>query len=120
MEINIKEILETLKEYLPKLVGASEEIASQLQSGKDVEAIELLQQFLEGLNWVVSVFIHLKKIGYDLGLNSEQLNEFLIQIEKALISKDNVLIADLFEYEISPILSLWLEKVENNLNKEFS
>lgn len=116
MEINVKEIFETLNGYLPKLINASEQIGYHIQSNNDVEAVELLQEFIDGLNWVISVVTHLNRLGYEINIDSNSLNEYLLQIENAIQSKDSVLISDLFEYEIAPILTDWLEKIDNQLN----
>lgn len=112
MEPIIIETLDSLKEYTPRLKEASESIAESLQSGDQNKSVQQLPQFFEGIQWVVSAINGLKQNGYDLSVDTLYLNEFLKEIEEAIINQDYVLLADLLEYEISPILEAWIEKID--------
>lgn len=113
MKYIVKETIDSLKEYLPRLMAASNELAEFFQSGKQLSAINQLPNFLEGLQWVMSAFAGIQKNGYFIEVNAVELNKYLIEMEEALTFQDYVLISDLLEYEITPKLEEWHEHVIN-------
>lgn len=111
MEVIITETLDTLKEYIPKLVMASENIAENLQGGDHYEAMQQLPHYFEGIEWVVSALKGIGNNGIDFEIDTSSLNEYLIEVEEAIKHQDYILLADLLEYEFTPILKEWLRKV---------
>jgi hypothetical protein len=110
MEEIITETLDTLKEYIPKLVRASESIAENLQGGDHYEAMQQLPYYFEGIEWVVSALNGISKNRIKFEIESSSLNEHLIEAEEAIKNQDYILLADLLEYEFTPILEEWLRK----------
>lgn len=84
---------------LTEITAKFEDTAVALQTGKDriametiIHLTELLQSFFRCISWAVN--------NYDI----KKLQELLEELEEALKTGDSVLIGDLLEYEIKPIL----------------
>lgn len=110
MDQLIIETIESMENYLPKLIKALEEMAEHFQNGAQNEAIHQLPTAFEGIEWIVSAINGLRNNGYFIDLEVLTLNKFLIEVEDALKNQDYILLADLLEYEIKPILEEWLLK----------
>ena len=99
---NPKQAIETALLSLADLAKNLDEIAVQLQTGKDKQAMdtiiqmtELFQALTRGLAWMGN---------QDLEDSIEALNGILGELEEGLRAGDTVLIGDLLEYEIKPRL----------------
>ncbi|TFE03941.1 hypothetical protein [Jeotgalibacillus salarius] len=103
----------SLIEYIPRLIQASEKIGEYLQAGEQYRGMKLLPDLFEGIQWVTNAIKGIEKNHISLDLNTEDINKYLIEIEQTLKNQDFVLLADLLEYEISPILESWLNKIES-------
>lgn len=110
MEQVIVDTFDSLRDYIPRLTRTAENMAETLQSGNHQEAIHQLPAFFEGVEWVVQALNGLSKNGYYIDVKTSLLNEYLIETEKAIRNQDVILLADLLEYEIVPILTEWLKK----------
>jgi hypothetical protein len=108
----IEDTFNTCKEYLPRLISAVGSIPGALQSNKENEAFDLLPGIFQGLEWVIKIFTEIKKLQYKIDINPTELNEFFAALEEALKIKDYVLVSDIFEYEILPVLERWKKTVE--------
>ena len=80
------------------------DVAVNLQTGKDrlamstiIQLTELLQSLLRALSWTQGNLTVEKLV--------ERLNSMLAELEEALKASDTVLIGDLLEYEIKPLLT---------------
>ncbi|KAB2953628.1 hypothetical protein F9B85_03130 [Heliorestis acidaminivorans] len=107
----VQETLGTIIEYIPKLISATDQIVEKLQSEKQQEAFAILVQYIEGLQWVVKALTEIQNLGHELNIDTDEVNTFLLEIEEGLKIGDYVMLNDLIEYEISPLLSDWLKKV---------
>lgn len=109
MKSLIEETLESLNEYLPKLIEGCKEVSRDLQTGNEAAALDKLPLVLEGLEWVTEAIGGIKNNGRSINVDEKALIPFLLDMEGALEIGDYVLVADLFEYEIAPILEQWIE-----------
>ncbi len=107
----IKETRRSCQDYLPKLIQATSSISHGLQSGNEVEAMAVLPDVITGLQWLVEAVRGMQGNGCDLDISSDLLTAHFHELEQALRVKDYILLADLFEYEITPTLEDWLKKV---------
>ncbi|WP_335378488.1 hypothetical protein [Bacillus sp. JJ1122] len=107
----INETLQSLKDYIPKLLNANEQITELLQTDNEIEAFNLFLPVIEGLEWVAEALNSMQKLQQIEGFDTSGINNILQEVNKALEIRDFVLIADLFEYEINPILLNWFNKV---------
>lgn len=97
------EALQTANEYMNNLKNGIVNLANMIQEGREQEAINVIPQVVDGIQWVVQVIdltkeVQKNEIGY------EGLNEHLEEIIEALENEDYILVGDLFNYEILPIL----------------
>lgn len=84
------------------------DVSLLLQTGKDRGAMEIIINLTEILN---KIFRLLNIFNTD-NINTEKLNSVLGELADAFSSGDSVLIGDLLEYEISPLLGDLEEVVE--------
>ncbi len=96
----MNDLLITLNDYLSKLIPALKECANYYQSVQLNEGSNLLVGMIEGLNWVIGAAANLQM----QGINVEEINTKLNEIVKAFENEDYVLVGDLLEYEISPVM----------------
>ena len=109
--MNGKEVLKSVDDYLYKLKDGIRAITELIQSGKEFEAINLIPQVSDGLDWINQALNYTKEYHLD-NLNLSQINEFINEICEALENEDYILISDLFNYEIIPILESLHEDVK--------
>lgn len=104
-----------LKDYIPKLVKAIENVVDLLIKNDERSALDLLEDIIEGLEWGIRSISSIEKMGYIKDLNLTEMNRVFLEIEKAFHRKDFVLLGDLLQYEVSEELHNWLEKL-NHIN----
>lgn len=109
MDKLIHETIGSLGEYLPILIEGCKEISRDLQTGNEAGGLDRLPLVLEGLQWVVDAVDGIKNNGETLGVDEKALMTHFKEMEGALEIGDYVLLADLFEYEIVPILEHWAD-----------
>lgn len=112
MEDFIKETLDSCREYIPRLLAAVYAVARDMQSGNEAEGIRLMPEIFDGLQWVIAAVRGMQQNGFPLEIDLAELSRCFEQLEKALAIKDYVLLADIFEYEIGPVLDDWLGTIE--------
>lgn len=100
--MEILEIKEEYNNYLDRVGNASLIIAELLREKQLTEALGLIGDFSEGVNWLSEVNSKLKLLNESVELKIDSIKEFLIEINSGLEIQDFILVADLFEYEISP------------------
>lgn len=112
LEKLIKENVEFLNDYLPKIQNAIDELVDLFAKNQENNALDILPRIIEGLSWCVNSMSSLERVGVVENIEISNLNNFLYQIQKAMEIADYVLVSDLFEYEISPIIKVWSQKVK--------
>ena len=109
-----KEILESANEYLDNLKNGVESIFNLIQESKEREAIELIPQVAEGMQWIDQVLTATKDLlNIDEGLGI--VNQYIEEISEALDNEDYILVGDLFNYEILPVLEEVHGKIKDYL-----
>ncbi|GCD09011.1 hypothetical protein [Clostridium tagluense] len=104
--------LKTVSEYMVKLINAIEKAVEYFQAGEDRKGCDLIFPITEGIQWMSDALMITKDIHkQDMGLKN--MNEKLTEIVEALENGDFILIGDLFQYELTPIL----EDIQKNINK---
>ncbi len=106
LENQKKELVVSLKEYLERFIPGTQKAVKWLQQGEEQKALEAIVDIAEGLEWI-SEAISLTQELYSSVLETDKINDFLIQLNQALEESDTVLIADILEYEIIPIIEEW-------------
>ena len=136
-KVDPQNLLNRLKEIssrIPAISKQIEKVSVDLQTGNEAEAMQQFQGIIDEL----SDMIHLLREArgsFDLDYQtikvkdqtveerSQELDELLSEIITAFENEDVVMLADLLEYELSPLLSRWEEvivaitaQVENKIN----
>ncbi len=106
----LNEAMEDGKDYLPRLREGISEVALLFQEGREGEAINLFIQCIEGLEWFVTLVsgmatFEVEKVNkeefFDLSFKAKGVLQELLE---AWDNKDTVLIGDLLEFEVVPII----------------
>lgn len=106
------EILKTVSEYIVNLINGIEKAVGYFQAGEDTKGCELISPIAEGIEWMSDALIITKDI-HKQDINLQNMNEKLNEIVEALENGDFILIGDLFQYELIPII----EDIQKNINK---
>ncbi|OEF97713.1 hypothetical protein [Desulfuribacillus alkaliarsenatis] len=104
------ELMDSIIDYLPKLIVGVSDAVSNYQSGQEGKANELMIDIVDGLKWLseaLTLTISIQKDPIDLSELHEHFNEMISAYENT----DYVLLGDILEYEILPILEKWNEKL---------
>lgn len=106
------EILKTVSEYVVNLIRGIEKAVEYFQAGEETKGCDLISPIAEGIQWMSDALIITKDI-HTQDINLQIMNEKLNEIVEALENGDFILIGDLFQYELIPII----QDIEENVNK---
>lgn len=109
------ETLQTANEYIVKLESGIAESVRLFKSGEEGQAVKMIYDIIDGIEWLTDVMrltvgVHEKKIEID------ETNNQLVEIVEAFNNEDYILVADLFEYEILPIIGQWKVIIRNSIS----
>ncbi|RXM78529.1 hypothetical protein DP144_03105 [Clostridium tetani] len=93
------EALETAKNYINNLKKAIDKIYNHISESKENDALALIPDFAEGVEWLSEVLVLTKDV-YKKDLNMDGLNDILNEVIEAIENEDYILVGDLFKYEI--------------------
>lgn len=102
MNIELKEVILSYNEYLGNIPNGLLYIVEKLREDNIQDAFLTIKDFSEGMLWLSEANELLRKNGLNVDLSIEKIQEFLIEVNEGLEKQDFVLVADMFEYEISP------------------
>ena len=111
MNTSIIEVIESYNSYIERISSGSLQIAEHLRKDEIDEAMQKILQFSEGMGWLIQASELLNKNDVKVTLEVEAINEFLQEINNGLEVMDYVIVADMFEYEISPFFEQ-VKKIE--------
>ncbi|WP_017752665.1 hypothetical protein [Clostridium tyrobutyricum] len=109
------EALKTADEYMNNLKNGISSIVEKFQSGNESEALNILPLAIDGLQWMAQVMTLTRDVQKG-DLNLVEFNEKLEEIVEAIQNEDYVLVGDLFEYEILPILENTHTVIKDSIN----
>lgn len=101
-----EETIFSLKDYLYKLENGINNCINFLRESNETEGLKYMSYIIEGLNWCIEVI----NLTADSNLNNielEGIEELLQEIIDAMENKDYMLLADIFEYEVNPLIKKW-------------
>ncbi|SHJ66592.1 hypothetical protein [Paramaledivibacter caminithermalis] len=117
MENQIIEILKSFIDYGDKLSKGVINASNELRKEENTINTDILLQCLDGLQWCVDVLKNTK--GYlsskDIRIDENRLADIIRELFEAFQNNDNVLIADLLEYEVTEILEEWSKDIKTIL-----
>lgn len=108
-----EELLRTIGECLDKLIKEIQYSVELFQCGKENDAFKYITDIIEGLIAIIDA-INLTKDVQKNTINISEINQYLIEINECFNNKDYILLSDLLEYEVTPILSQWRIKIVEN------
>lgn len=104
------EALETAKIYINNLKEAIDKIYNYISEGRENDALVLIPNFTEGIEWLSEVLVLTKDV-HKKDLNIDELNNILKEVIEAIENEDYILVGDLFKYEIYGIL----DEIQSNI-----
>lgn len=102
------DILKTTNEYIDKVIIEIKNITELIQSGNEIAGISRLVQVLDGIDYICKV-ISLTEEVHKEKISIEEINEKLKEIIDSFENEDYILLGDLINYELLPIL----ESIQN-------
>lgn len=113
----LDEAIEDGMEYLPRLRNGLSEVAALLQEGREGEGINLFIDSIEGLEWFSSVLA--AAVCFREGLVTDNDHENLAVRYRHMLgdllgaweNRDIVLIGDLLEFEIIPVIEIFIDRI---------
>ena len=108
-----QEIIGTAAEYIVKASEGIEQIIDFFQSGGEDIATRMMVDLIEGIEWLVQAIEGTRDIHGKYSPDISQANSVLTEITEAYENMDYVLLSDLLEYELLPIVNLWQEQLAN-------
>lgn len=116
----MEETLENAYEYIPNVIAAIGNMAYNLQGGREDKAIPVCTNLFEGLKWLTDTFLLTKPFQVLRGreITTGEVYDINIQIEESLENRDYVLLGDLLQYELLPIVEKWNEEIAKILGKQ--
>lgn len=108
------ETLQTANEYIVKLESGTIEGIRVFRSNEEGQAVEIIPYIIDGIEWLndvmkLTVGIHNQEVNYD------EIREKLVEIIEAFNNEDYILVGDLLEYEILPVLGQWKSIIRNSI-----
>lgn len=120
----IEETLVEIDNYLPKLKKGCIEAANLFRNGKINNANEKYQNILEGINWYSQIITNIVNLingkKYIIKINDKliALNEILSELMQAYKNEDNILLADILEYELVNYIEEFID-LNNKILSDF-
>ncbi|NLG04907.1 MAG: hypothetical protein GX567_13905 [Clostridia bacterium] len=101
------EALQTVHEYLMKLIPSMEEVIGELTGEKKDDTEEYLFQVIEGLNWVIEIFNGTSSLINEKStvMEKEKINQEVLRLSDAMISKNYEQAATILDSGILPFLN---------------
>lgn len=108
------ETLQTANEYIVKLEAGIIEGIKLVRNNEESQAMEILPYIIDGVEWLndamkLTVGIHGEETNYN------EVKEKLIEIVEAFNNEDYILVGDLLEYEILPVIGQWKVTIRNSI-----
>ena len=110
------QILKDAKEYIDRLNEGILIIIDNIRGGKLNKAYQLFIQVIEGLEWLCDIITLTQDVQEDK-MKVEDIKELSLEMIEAMENKDNVLLADLLEYELIDRLNIWKEQLIINIKQ---
>ena len=109
-EALMKETVEEINAYLPKMIQGIELFVEHVMQSKEIEAQKLLTNIFEGLEWIVQA-VHLTREMQPENVQEQELVEKFPLLIDAYENKDFLLMSDVLDYEIKPVLEKWIHRI---------
>lgn len=105
------EVLQMANEYLYKLKDGILKLVELIQQENEQKGILLIPEISDGIDWIINV-VQLTRDLQKTDVSLENISEHLEAIIEALENEDYILVSDIFNYEIIPILDAVHNKIK--------
>jgi hypothetical protein len=114
LDVLVDETIEELRQYIPKLINSVDLLINSINTNQFEIISDIFINFIYGLEWVKEAINNICQIrNKPYIIHEGSVNNVLKEILQAWEIKDYVLISDIIQYEIKPLL----EKCNNSLNE---
>jgi hypothetical protein len=110
------ETLQSVREYMVRLHSGIKEAAECFQNGDYSKGAELTTQISEGIEYIIKAMTLTSDL-FENHIDIEEIIEKLNEVVGAFQNEDYILIGDLYEYEINPIIESYYEEINKVLEK---
>lgn len=107
-----REVLSTASEYIEKVLVGIQQITEYFQSGREDRATNMMLDLIEGIKWLVKAIDGTKDMHGDHFIDISAINDVLNQLVEGYENMDYVLISDLLEYELLPVVDTWSKQLK--------
>jgi plasmid replication initiation protein len=104
----MEDLRKKLLKYIPELISSITDLSVHYHNGDLSKAVDGQDVIIEGINWVCGAYVALT--GDEDKITS--LNEHLKNITEAMLSKDYILVGDIFEFDIIELLKIILSNID--------
>ncbi|MDQ0159651.1 hypothetical protein [Alkalibacillus salilacus] len=124
MEQFIQNVIDTVQQYLKQALPAIDEFTEHLYDGSEEIGSNKTVQLTQALDWIIQSVITIDSIpqkptDWDTIVQyATDLKPILQEIVEVLEKRDPVLFADILQYEVSPVLEVIEEKLQDMMNHE--
>ena len=108
MNEQVKELIITVKDYLQRLQVGISDTVDFLRYGKEGKAVDQMSLIIDGMKWLCEALEVTKDYH---SINIVKINPALGEMNTALENLDYILLGDILEYELLPILEKWSIKL---------
>lgn len=108
------EVLSTANEYMENLKSGINKLVDYIQGGEEQSGIELIPDIADGIGWIIDV-VNLTRESQKENIDISMIDEKLSEVVEAIENEDYILVGDLFNYEILPILESVHEGIKTSL-----
>lgn len=108
------EALRTALEYIPKLKKGVEDISEAYEGGDYEKGSQIIVEASEGFQWIINLVAVTKDVLKE-ELDEKELTEKFSEVVEALQNEDYILVGDLFQYEILPILEQYEDVISKSI-----
>lgn len=112
MDNNIKddqiEALETLADYIPKLIGGIDTVKTELRGERKPDTDEYLKMIIDGINWVLGIVNGCMSLfeEYNIAFDKEKANDYSVAFSNAYGTGNDTAIADSMDTDVIPMIRL--------------
>lgn len=104
------EALGSAREYMTKLYQGIKDNVALYRVGRETEANAMFIEIVDGFTWVVDVLTLTRKAQGEV-ISMGETKQICAEMIEALENSDTVLIADMLEYEVLPLLDEWYDAI---------
>lgn len=97
------EVLITANEYIYNIKKAIKNVSILINENKEAEAYKIIQDLPEALAWTFDA-VNLTNDCLKSELEINLINDFLKEIIEAIENDDFILVGDIFNYELLPVI----------------